>query len=74
MGDKIQKFGEADWFNNEKLALVARIVGGSEGRSLDVVVLRLRDGSVDEEQVPLALVPRRDWGGRGLLGCHLLPL
>lgn len=25
-------------------------------------------------QLDLELVPRRDWGGRGLLGCHLLPI
>ena len=26
------------------------------------------------EDVQLQLTPRRDWGGRGMLGCHLLPI
>jgi 26S proteasome non-ATPase regulatory subunit 9 len=26
------------------------------------------------QELRLTLVPRRDWGGRGLLGCHILPL
>jgi 26S proteasome non-ATPase regulatory subunit 9 len=30
----------------------------------------LRDG----QMVRLELTPRRDWGGRGLLGCHLVPV
>lgn len=28
----------------------------------------------NEEVVNLTLVPKSGWGGRGLLGCHLLPL
>lgn len=27
-----------------------------------------------QRELQLTLVPRRDWGGRGLLGCHILPL
>lgn len=26
------------------------------------------------QELRLTLVPKRDWGGRGLLGCHILPL
>lgn len=40
----------------------------SQGREIDVVVLR------GEERVGLRLVPRSGWGGRGMLGCHLLPI
>ena len=30
-GDRIQKFGEADWLNNDKLRKVAEIVAQNEG-------------------------------------------
>ncbi len=26
------------------------------------------------QELRLTLTPRRDWGGRGLLGCHILPI
>lgn len=32
-----------------------------------------REGATPEV-IDLQLTPRRNWGGRGLLGCHLLPL
>lgn len=66
-GDRVVRFGEADWLNHEKLGRVARVVAASEGRSVPVIVVR--EGAV----VRLALTPRR-WEGRGLLGCHLVPL
>lgn len=35
----------------------------------------LRDDAAagTSEELQFSLTPRRDWGGRGLLGCHLLP-
>jgi len=33
-GDKIQRFGEANWLNHEKLSKVAQIVSQNEGVSL----------------------------------------
>lgn len=38
-----------------------------------VKVLRESEGQASRSH-ELQLTPRRDWGGRGLLGCHLLPL
>lgn len=64
-GDSVLSFGDANWRNHEKLARVAQIVGRSEGRRIEVVVAR------DQAVLTLGLVPRRDWGGRGTLGCHL---
>ncbi|KAF2090989.1 hypothetical protein K490DRAFT_33273 [Saccharata proteae CBS 121410] len=69
-GDRVVGFGDVNWMNHEKLAKVADTVGRSEGRVVAVKVLREGEGEV----VELQLRPRRDWGGRGLLGCHLLPL
>jgi 26S proteasome regulatory subunit N4 len=66
--DKIVKFGICYAHNNAKLARVAEIVQVSEGRTIDVVVLR------DGGRVSLKLTPRSGWGGRGMLGCHLLPM
>ncbi|KAF2668518.1 hypothetical protein BT63DRAFT_402442 [Microthyrium microscopicum] len=65
--DKITKFGLATWINHDNLRKVAEIVSQNEGRPIVVQALR---GS---EVVSLALTPRRNWGGRGMLGCHLVP-
>lgn len=67
-GDKVTRFGYVDWMNHEKLSRVAQVVQGNEGREVLVKVIR------GDERVEVKLTPRRDWGGRGLLGCHLLPL
>ena len=41
----------------------------------NVVVKVARGARPDQapEELTLNLIPRSDWGGRGLLGCHLLP-
>ena len=31
-------------------------------------------GATQRQELRLTLVPRKDWGGRGMLGCHILPL
>ncbi|KAI9660742.1 MAG: putative 26S proteasome regulatory subunit [Alyxoria varia] len=74
-GDRIQNFGDADWLNNDKLRKVAEIVGQSEGRQIAVSVLRNGDGADTSQWAThqLTLTPTRTWGGRGLLGCHLVP-
>ena len=62
------KFGTVYAHNNAKLAKLAEVVQRNEGREIDVIVLR------DEVNVSIRLVPRGGWGGRGMLGCHLLPI
>lgn len=42
-------------------------------RPVLVKVLRKGTNGDADEEVQLQLTPRRGWGGRGLLGCHLLP-
>lgn len=71
-GDKIRNFGSVNWINHERLSKVAELVQQNEGRTLIVKVAR-QDGD-NTTDLDLELVPRRDWGGRGLLGCHLVPL
>lgn len=67
--DLILQFGDVDYTNHENLTRVAQVVKDSEGQEIRIVVQR-----VAGQNVTLVLVPRRDWGGRGSLGCHLLPV
>ncbi|GAB7329752.1 hypothetical protein MBLNU13_g01479t2 [Cladosporium sp. NU13] len=67
-GDKVTRFGYVDWTNHERLGKVAHVVQQNENHTILVKVLR------DGQMVRLELTPRRDWGGRGLLGCHLVPV
>lgn len=43
-------------------------------RPISVKVSRLDPITQAPEELSLQLTPRRNWGGRGLLGCHLLPV
>ncbi|RJE19561.1 hypothetical protein PHISCL_08095 [Aspergillus sclerotialis] len=72
-GDTIRSFGEVNWLNHERLSKVAEAVQQNEGRALTVKVARKED-SLTTTELDLQLIPRRNWGGRGLLGCHLVPL
>ncbi|KAF2839301.1 26S proteasome non-ATPase-like protein regulatory subunit 9 [Patellaria atrata CBS 101060] len=69
-GDSIISFGNANWMNHEKLSKVAEVVSQNEGRAIPVKISR----SNPPQRIELQLTPHRDWGGRGLLGCHLLPI
>lgn len=74
LGDKVTKFGSVNWTNHERLGRVAQVVQQNENRSILVKVLREGSGNAASRPLELRLTPRRDWGGRGLLGCHLLPV
>jgi len=73
-GDKITKFGHVNWMNHEKLSKVAQVVQQNEGREITIKVLRSAEVGGGSQTLDLNLVPRHNWGGRGMLGCHLLPL
>ncbi|KAK8864483.1 hypothetical protein IAR55_001733 [Kwoniella newhampshirensis] len=47
---------------------IGSLVARSEGSTLQILVLR------QEQRVRLSLTPRNGWGGRGMLGCHILPV
>ncbi|KAH7138422.1 26S proteasome non-ATPase regulatory subunit 9 [Dendryphion nanum] len=74
VGDTITKFGWVDWTNHDKLARVAEAVSQNEGLPITVKALRPSSSGGASEAVEVQLTPNRNWGGRGLLGCHLLPL
>ncbi|KAK3900287.1 ras family-domain-containing protein [Staphylotrichum tortipilum] len=67
-GDLIRNFGYVNLENNDGLKKVAECVQGNEG------VSRSSGGGARPQELRLTLTPRRDWGGRGTLGCHILPL
>ncbi|KAJ5174290.1 26S proteasome non-ATPase regulatory subunit 9 [Penicillium canariense] len=73
-GDTIRGFGGVHWLNHERLSKVAETVQQNEGRSLTVKVTRKNEDGPGTTELDLQLTPRRNWGGRGLLGCHLVPL
>jgi len=68
VGDEISRFGAANHLNHDRLKKVAEVVSQNEGRPISVFAVR--GGS----EVRLTLTPVRNWGGRGMLGCHLVPL
>ncbi|KAK4116422.1 hypothetical protein N656DRAFT_701241 [Canariomyces notabilis] len=72
-GDLIRNFGYVNHENNDGLKKVAECVQGNEGQNILVKVSR-SSGTSRPQELRLTLTPRRDWGGRGLLGCHILPL
>ncbi|OIW34782.1 hypothetical protein CONLIGDRAFT_567150 [Coniochaeta ligniaria NRRL 30616] len=72
-GDLIRNFGYVNRENHDNLKKVAECVQGNEGQNILVKISRSVAGGQTQE-LRLTLVPKRDWGGRGLLGCHILPL
>jgi 26S proteasome non-ATPase regulatory subunit 9 len=73
-GDKITRFGDVDWLNHDKLSKVAQTVQQSEGVAITVKIIRPAATGAGEQRLEMQLTPRHNWGGRGMLGCHLLPL
>lgn len=69
-GDQILRFGSVTPESPKGLAALAAPGVVVDGTSIQLLVRR--DGVA--QAVALTLVPRADWGARGLLGCHLLPL
>ncbi|KAK2865088.1 hypothetical protein FQN49_003916 [Arthroderma sp. PD_2] len=72
-GDQVCNFGNITWANHENLTKIAAVVTNNVELPVLVKVVRPRseEGS---SRLTLRLTPSRDWGGRGLLGCHLVPL
>ena len=71
-GDLIRKFGDAIWSNHERLRKVGEAVNRNLGRPIQVKVSRGGTGATQE--LELRVTPRQNWGGRGTLGCHIVPI
>lgn len=65
--DEIVEFGSVNTHNFQSLHNIGSVVQHSEGRPLNVTVIRRG------ERQQLRLVPTR-WAGKGLLGCNIVPL
>ncbi|XP_008837564.1 26S proteasome non-ATPase regulatory subunit 9 [Nannospalax galili] len=65
--DEIVEFGSVNTQNFQSLQNVGSVVQHSEGKPLNVTVIRRG------EKYQLILVPTR-WAGKGLLGCNIIPL
>ncbi|KAL7925016.1 hypothetical protein ACQKWADRAFT_284808 [Trichoderma austrokoningii] len=72
-GDEIRNFGYVNRSNHDGLKKVAECVQGNEGGNVFIKVSR-PDGVARRQELRLTLIPKKDWGGRGMLGCHILPL
>lgn len=70
--DLIRNFGYVNMRNHDGLKKVAECVQGNEGQN--VLVKVSRGLGTDVQELSLTLVPRKDWGGRGMLGCHVVPI
>ncbi|KAF9533137.1 hypothetical protein CPB83DRAFT_845895 [Crepidotus variabilis] len=68
-GDLVVKFDNLDQnsFTSSSLQPLADLVSQKENSSIMIRVLR------SDSLVFLKLTPRKNWGGRGMLGCHIVP-
>ncbi|KAJ5769824.1 uncharacterized protein N7511_001875 [Penicillium nucicola] len=73
-GDAIRSFGSVNWLNHERLSKVSETVQQNQGRPVSVKVSRTGPIGSSPLELDLQLTPRQNWGGRGMLGCHLVPL
>ncbi|KAJ5884725.1 hypothetical protein N7495_009235 [Penicillium taxi] len=74
VGDLILGFGSIHWLNPGLLSKIAETVQENEGRPILVKVSRKEESGSGTIELQLQLTPRRNWGGRGMLGCLLVPL
>lgn len=66
--DSILKFGHLNSSNHQRLQALNVLISQSENRRVPITLLR------DGNTIQVTVTPRSGWGGRGTLGCHLLPL
>ncbi|KAG2220373.1 hypothetical protein INT45_006544 [Circinella minor] len=66
--DKVIQFGNIHAENHDRLQALNRLVGQSEDKSIQVIILRN-----DQSIIELVLTPKK-WSGRGTLGCHIVSL
>jgi 26S proteasome non-ATPase regulatory subunit 9 len=64
-GNEGVSYSQYSWFEAE---------ANSPQRDVLVKISRPPNGGQQRQELQLTLTPRRNWGGRGLLGCHILPL
>jgi len=70
-GDLLLRFGDAHAGNHRGLAALADVVRGNLGKPIAAAVLR--KGAAGPLTVTVSVTPQ-PWSGRGVLGCHFLPV
>lgn len=70
--DLIRRFGMAIWSNHDRLRKVGEVVAQNSGKPILVQIQRKKGDGVEE--LDLRLTPRSGWGGRGQLGCFIVPV
>ncbi|KAK9455054.1 26S proteasome non-ATPase-like protein regulatory subunit 9 [Dipodascopsis uninucleata] len=73
-GDRIMKFGDAHAGNHQRLSRLSTIVQQSENSPIEILIYRQIEEAGAHAEINISLTPREGWGGRGMLGCHILPL
>ncbi|KAK3833470.1 MAG: proteasome 26S non-ATPase subunit 9 [Linnemannia elongata] len=68
-GDRIVVFGTVNANTSNTLPTLSAHVQSRENKPIVVKVQR----GESTELMSLILVPKQGWGGRGLLGCHIVP-
>lgn len=74
VGDLIRRFGSAIWSNHERLRRVGEVVQQNQGRPILVRVQRKTTDGIGVQELEVRVTPRVGWGGRGSLGCHVVPI
>lgn len=77
-GDLLLRFGDVDASNHDDFRAIAALVSSAarEGSSIPVAVRRKTSelgGLAEVIRTERAELRPREWGGRGLLGCHIRP-
>ncbi|MBW0510511.1 hypothetical protein O181_050226 [Austropuccinia psidii MF-1] len=70
--DQLVRFGHLNAKNHERLTALSTLATEHDGEELNVVWFRSNSGK--RQMYSHELVPRSGWGGRGLLGFHIIPL
>ncbi|KAI8458737.1 hypothetical protein BY996DRAFT_6831204, partial [Phakopsora pachyrhizi] len=73
VGDQIVRFGELNAENHDRLGRLSKLVEENLDRELRLVWIRL-DEDGRRKILSKGLIPRSGWGGRGLIGCHVVPI
>lgn len=72
-GDLVTKFGSLQAGGLESLRSVGDLVRSAEGQVIEVRIKRQSSNAPSRSALVLSVRPGK-WSGRGLLGCHFLPV
>lgn len=73
VGDQLVRYGHVNATNHDSLRALVTATAENEGMNLNLVWFRY-DANENRQMICKVLTPRSGWGGRGLIGCHIVPL